>query len=135
MAKRVTPEEETKIVELYNDGMNMTMIAATLGRSAKTVSQRITDARKLGLLHEQPKVENPLKRDREGTPACCKGCKHRRRILGLQKSMTYCSYANDMEAQGQLGVVRGCPVDKCRHYEKGKPERRHPIVAERGGAI
>lgn len=132
MAKRVTPEEEAKIIELYNEGMGVVMIAKTLGRSDCTVSERITRARMEGVLHEQPKVENPLKRDRYGTPACCKGCKHRRRILGLQKAMTYCSYANDMEAQGHLGVVRGCPVDKCRHYEKGKPERRHPIVAERG---
>ena len=29
MAKRVTPEEEQKIIELYNEGMGVVMIAKT----------------------------------------------------------------------------------------------------------
>lgn len=131
MARQVTPAEEAKIIELYNKGVCMTTIAQLLGRSGCTVSRRITAAREQGLLFERPKPENPLKRDRDNTPACCKGCIHRRRLQGVGQPTTYCSYANDMEDIGIL-TVRGCPVEECTHYKKGKPSRRYSVETERG---
>lgn len=118
MAKQVTLEEEAQIIELYNKGMNMTTIAQLLGRSDCTVSRRITAAREQGLLNERPKPENPLERDREGTPACCKGCIHRRRWHSTSPG-TGCWYANDMADAGTPDI-RGTSVEDCTHYEKRK---------------
>ena len=134
MARQVTPAEEAQIIELYNKGVCMTTIAKLLGRSGCTVSRRIAEAREQGLLIERPKVENPLKRDRYNTPACCKGCIHRRLIQGTGHPTTFCSYANDMEDIGIL-TVRGCPVEECTNYKKGKPSRRYPVEIERGVKI
>ena len=134
MAKKLTAAEKERILYLWSEGFIRAEIDRDIGRS-DTAVKRFLDAQETLPERKERKPENLLKRDRYGTPACCKGCIHRRRMLGVKQSMTFCSYANDMETAGHLGVVRGCPVDRCTHYQKGKPTRRYPIEIERGIAL
>lgn len=133
MAKRMSKEEKDRILYLWAEGFLGVEIARDLGRSASTVTKFLQKQETLPEQKERKPVDL-LKRDRYGTPLCCKGCKHRRRMHGLKQLMTYCSYANDMETAGYLGAVRGCPVERCTHYERGKPARRYPVEVERGVA-
>ncbi len=134
MAKKLTAAEEERILYLWAEGFIRAEIDRDIGRSDGTV-KRFLDSQETLPERKERKPENLLKRDRYGTPKCCQGCKHRRPMHGLKQSLTYCSYANDMETAGRLGVIRGCPVDRCTHYQKGKPTRRYPVETERGIAI
>ncbi len=126
MAKPMNKAEKDRILELYAKGFSTPCIARDLGRSKPTIRHFLAEQETLPERKERPKKEDLLKRDSENTPRCCKGCKHRRRIMGLRQSMTYCSYANDMAALGHLGEVRGCSPAYCTHYERGKPDNNLP---------
>lgn len=117
MAKQMSDKEKQRILELYAQGFCRQDIARDLHRAPSSVTKFLAKQETLPEVKPRIEPQRALERDRYYTPACCKGCKHRKYMKGIGQPMTFCSYANDNF--DILGTVRGCPVDRCTHYEKG----------------
>lgn len=64
------------------------------------------------------KYAETLKRDTQGTPVTCKGCRYRKMLFG---NRTACHFAID------TGELRGCDVAECFRYDAGRKARKRPF--------
>ena len=59
-----------------------------------------------------------LKRDKQGTPISCKGCRYRKILV---KNRAACHYSID------TGELRGSSVANCSRYKFGMRARKRPF--------